>query len=208
MNFSTLAQLLDVDPSTVRRWASVYKEFFSPSSRPAQGKSRALTDHDVRVISLISSLRDAGLDLEGVRKRLNEMQADNWNDLPSIPDEWQRVAGTIPLDVAQARAGEMMTIAALQMEVKHLTAALESAQKRVDDLVAELQAKGALEAENTRLQLELSEARGAVQKYEAQLAGYSLGRSKPLNIGVLLLVAALVGAALVTVAIIVGALLG
>lgn len=213
MNTSRIAQLLNVNPETVRRWAAEYTAFLSPTATPEKGRTREFKDFDVRVLAHIAHLRETGFNHAEVTERLEGLRAGEWGDLPAVPPEW--------FDERQLEAHELKqlgeqlaTIASLQVELKHVTQALESAQGQVQALEARLAESDAkqttTETERQALQIELERAKGEVSTLQARLEAYrlsySFGRSQPVNVGVLLVVAVLAGALLVTLVFIVARL--
>jgi DNA-binding transcriptional MerR regulator len=70
MKTATLAKLLNVSGDTLRRWTSFYEQFLTPGATPPKGKTRLLSDHDIRVLLLVATLRDAGEDPDEIVARL------------------------------------------------------------------------------------------------------------------------------------------
>jgi DNA-binding transcriptional MerR regulator len=189
-NPAALAKYLQVDVTTIRRWCEVYGRFLSASAVPAKGKNRALTEHDIRVLGMVGSLRDMGRLQHEIEQELTTLQADGWQGLPDLPAEWSGAGESVALDVAASRASELVQVAALQVELQHVRTALQAAQERV-------QALEAVEARNHALELDLATARGEVAALQARLAGYALGGEKPIHVGLIIAVALLAGAVLV-----------
>lgn len=234
MNPAELAKLVDVSGDTLRRWTKEYSEFLSPSATPPKGQTRVMTEHDQRVLLLVSNLRNAGQNKRDIKDRLAAEQKNDWETLPAIPGDWGMPS--VRMDVAASRASEMATVAALQTQLQHVTQELAQAQARVTKLEQEL-AEGRerertlreenIEREhelldNTRdvdeqrqaMQVELLEAKATVARLEgelkaetARLEAYGLGRGKPLNVGLLIVSAILFGALLVVVIFVVARLL-
>lgn len=204
-----VARRLDVTGQTIRRWTREYREFMSPSAKPAPGASRTLSDTDVRVLAYIAHLRNENRDPDYVKERLRQSREKNYDDLPPIPPEWHQE----PIEADRA-----MSIARLAAENTQLTARLENALENLEESrakVAALEARNAelaTSAETTKEQLtaarlELSEARGEVGKLEAHLSStvpraelarlegeltqYRFGRDKPVSVAVIVLVTAL-----------------
>jgi septal ring factor EnvC (AmiA/AmiB activator) len=114
----------------------------------------------------------------------------------------------MPITEAASRAYDIAQVAVLQTQVRslegrnqELTAALDQAQARVGDLeraldeVRELRdvTESELREQRHQIEVELLEARAVAARLEGQLSSYSLGREKPLNVGVLLSSAVLFG---------------
>ncbi|MEJ5312196.1 MAG: MerR family transcriptional regulator [Anaerolineae bacterium] len=231
MQPTSLAKLLNVSSHTLRRWTGIYARFLSPGASPAKGKPRHLSEHDLRVLFLIATLRDAGFSLEAINQRLEAEQNNGWQGLPELPSEWMASSGdTIAIEVAASRAYEIAEVAVLKNELAHITQALQNAQAEVTRLQTELEAlreqsstrerellSKAEEAEHQRqaLQIQLLEAKAEVARLEgelkaeaARLEAYSLGRGKPLNVGLLLASAMVFGVVLVVLVFVVAKLIG
>jgi DNA-binding transcriptional MerR regulator len=213
-----LAQLLGVTSNTIRRWCDEFHKYLTPTASPPKGKQRVLAEHDQRVLHYVAVARDAGQPVETIVARLDAMLADSWNGLPERPSEWDHAGESIPLPVAASRAYDVSQVAVLQREVEHLhtqlTQALEraeSAENRVQDLQQELESQRAsgeaiaasLTSELHSAQLELEQAKGEAKRLEGQLQQYSLGRDKPINVGLIILVTAVSVAVLVIVLLVV-----
>lgn len=196
MNPSRFAQLTGTHKNTVRRWTNIYAPFLSPSAAPATGRARSLQGHDQRVLLYVATMRDQGLDQEAITQRLSEMQANEWDGLPTVPPEWQDTGKSVPVELAAARASEMATVAALQTELQHTRQALQEARQQVELLQQDLEALRGAKADSdaTRhdLELRLSDAKGNVSRLEARLQAYTLGRSDPVAPAVLIIVTAAV----------------
>jgi DNA-binding transcriptional MerR regulator len=139
-------------------------------------------------------------------------------------------------EVAQVAALQTQ-VQYLQQQTQELNLALQTARGRVAELETELeqlhqegstrerqlqeeivqverqrqeQVDLARQEQRTRveqLQVELSQVRSEVARLEGQLSSYSLGRNKPLNVGLLLVLAVMFGVLLVIVVFIVANLL-
>jgi DNA-binding transcriptional MerR regulator len=195
----------------MRNWTKIYGEFLSPSASPEKGKTRIFSEHDVRVLYFVSTLRAAGQDQGEIIERLKEHQTNRWETLPPTPSEWMMEGESIPAPLAASRASELAQLAVLQTEIVHIKRELDTAHRKVDELESNLrladQRADTAEQEKTALSLELVHYKGEVARLEALLTGYSFGREKPVNIGFILVVTLLLGAALVIVAMLVAALI-
>lgn len=216
MNIKQLSDLLQVAPNTIRNWTSTYGEFLTARANPPSGKKRVLTELDLRILNYVAALKNAGEDQDAIFRRLQELHRDNWADLPTLPPQWRGTDDTVSVAIAASRASEIAQVAVLQSELQNTRQALEAAQAHVEDLSHKLDALqgrfDASENEKTTLRIELERAKGEVQTLQAQIAGYSLaygmGRGKPISVFVIIVAALLIGAVLVIIAMIVGALVG
>ena len=95
----------------------------------------------------------------------------------------------------------------LQKELQYTHQELDVARGRVKDLETKLEAKAEVEAEKVQLQVALERAKADVSRLEGVLSSYSFGREKPINVGLIVVTALLVGALLVILAFVVARLL-
>jgi len=206
-----LADLLNVQSNTIRRWCEQYHAYLSPLASPPKGKTRVLTDRDVQVLAYISAARDTGQPLERIAEHLAAMQADGWAALPPIPPEWGAVGESVPVGVAQARAGELVESAVLRNELQHIQRQLEASQARVQVLERELTAlqatQQATESERGALLLELEKQRGQVATLQARLSAYALtGGAQPIPVALIVAVTAVAAVLVVLVVFVVARL--
>lgn len=137
MKTGEVAKRLGVSTAAVRQWTHAtdgpYIEFLSASARG--GKSRQFTDQDVRILAAAKQLGEELRSFEEVRERLQEMQADEWRELPPLPP----LAGhsdDIPMVTADAASG------AIERTKERLTAeirTLETQITRLEDQVVKLE---------------------------------------------------------------------
>jgi predicted RNase H-like nuclease (RuvC/YqgF family) len=177
---------------------------------------------------LVASLRAMGQEHDAIIQRLEKERENQWESLPELPPTFFRSPiPNVPIDQAASRAYEMAQAAALQTQIQYLqqqnqdlTSELESARTRVNELETELEKirqdraiterdlREELLAIERQKQTALLQAQAEVARLEGQLSGYSLGREKPLNVGLLLIGAVLFGVALVVVVFVIANLLG
>lgn len=212
-----LSKLLgNVSAPTLRRWGKTYSRFLSPGASPPRGKPRSITEHDARVLSLIAALRDAGQDHSSIVARLEAEEANDWENLPPLPNGWDST-DTMPVSLAAARAAELSENAALRTQIQYLEQRqtelgnlLEDARARVTQLQKELEQTRdegkEREQKNDALHRELQEARAQVALLEGKLSAYSLGRDKPVNVAVIVTSALAFGAVLVVILLVVVAI--
>jgi DNA-binding transcriptional MerR regulator len=209
MQPTTLAKILNVSSHTLRRWTGIYGRFLSPGASPAKGKPRQLSEHDIRILTFIATLREAGFDLEAIQQRLETEQANGWEGLPELPPEWLMSASTptVPVELAASRAYEIAQMAVLRKELDHTVQTLQEAQSQVEQLRTELDAlrskTSVSEQEKHELEIKLMEAQARVERLEGQMSAYAFGREKPVNVAVLLAGSLLAGVVLVMIIVIV-----
>lgn len=230
LNPKAAADLLHIAPNTLRRWASDLARFMSPGANPPDRQPRKLNEHDLRVLYLVAGLRDSGIPMADVVSRLEDDQANDWANLPQLPFDLSDLTGDRVIDQTKLQAYEAAQVAALQTQMQYVASEnrrlqtdVQAAQERVSQLEGALtevrdqlldterrSAEERLKAEEEKRNIErrLLEARADVARLEGQLSGYSFGRKTPVNVGVLLLGAALIGAVLVVIAAVVLLILG
>lgn len=219
MKPTILARLLNVSGQTLRRWTDTYGRFLTPGATPPKGRSRALSARDVRVLYLVSVLRNTGQDPDRILERLETEQAQDWQGLPEIPPEWKVDPGsTVPVELAASRAYDIAQVAVLQSElqqaekrIEDLSLALQDAKERAQKLESDLETlrnqKEASEHAQHALELELAQAQTEIGRLEGELKSYGLGRGTPINVGLLLASAVIFGVVLVVVIFIVATLI-
>lgn len=211
MQPSQLGELLGVTSQTIRRWSKDFKAFLSPGANPPKGNMRLYDTHDQRVLLLVTELRAAAQTQEQILERLEAERAANYEGLPQLPPGWGDET-EITMGLAQARAGEIATIAVLQTQVQHLSSELQKAVERAERLQGDYQAlqasHSATEAEKHALEVRMAQAQGEVEALRARLQGYTMGSERPISPVVLVLVALAAGAALMLIAFVVLRLAG
>ncbi len=81
-----LARLLDVDTSTIRRWAREdFRQFLSPLGQGMNGGHRSFSDQDARIIAWIALMRRQNMPPKDISATLHAAQLAGWRDLPSLP---------------------------------------------------------------------------------------------------------------------------
>jgi len=240
MQTKELADLLNISVHSLRRWTKEeeYGRYLSHQAQPQpDGKARTYSEQDIRLLLLVSTLRDQGYSAERIKEELDQRQAAGWQNLPEIPAEWEEEQSSVSLEVAQSRAHSLATIAVLQNQIAHLetrnqetTASLQDAQQKVRDLedrlaglqdarLASEQEKLAAEEARHAIERQLLEAReqaarlegkyqAEVASLEGQLQAYTLGREKPVNPIVLIALALLAGTLLAVAVFVIAALVG
>jgi DNA-binding transcriptional MerR regulator len=206
-----VAEFLGVTPATVHRWLKQYEEFVSPRiDPPRRGKPRILDQHTVSVLCYVETLRSTGVSPEVIVERLVEIRAGQWQDLPSPPPEVYSLQEEIPLIPADQAAGMAQRLAEnvfLQQEVTRLTSALQAERDKVKLLETQVEnlktdQTGAL-VQLHSAQIELERSRAEIARLEGQLQQYGFGRDKPFNIGLIILMTAVIVAVLVVVLLVV-----
>lgn len=147
---STAAEKLDVSPSTVRRWASVFGPHLSNYARPEAGQRRAFTDDDIATFAVVKDLLAAGLSEHqvsaqlGARKApqkptptppaIDEAPADEAPPSQPPPADEPPSAQLVPVQVAQALvmvAGQQAQLADQAARLTQQEAVLHSQADRI-----------------------------------------------------------------------------
>lgn len=185
MNTKRLSDLLNVTTNTVRRWCDTYEDFLSPTATPAKGQTRVLSELDQRVLLYVSALRDTGETPDDIRDRLNELQANHWQNLPGLPAGWSEPENLMPVTVAAAKARELAEVAVLQRELTHVRAELERVtegrERLREDLASERGARADLQDKLHASEVQIATLEGQVATLEARLESFhSLTGGRPL----------------------------
>ncbi len=215
MNIKEVATFLGTASNTIRRWCAEYHRFLSPSAHPPRGQTRLLDEHDLRVLHFISASRDIGRQSETIMAHLEAMQADGWQDLPDVPQEWKQPQQQVNTAVATKLGYDAAHVAVLQRDLEHAQIQLVEAQQKVTTLETELAALRAdSSAKDSRihdLELDVSQARGDVSalknQIEAFTLAYGMGRDKPLPLAAIILITALLAVGIVLIVFVVARLL-
>ena len=121
MNYSPqkIQQMLNLPPSTLRKYATLYSDHLSES---AHRKSRKYTVADLAVLKRILALRDAGVPLDEISARLNVTEDPN-------PPEENLTTTITTLERLQSQSDQIAKIALLAAD--H--------QKTVDALIRRIE---------------------------------------------------------------------
>lgn len=201
MGPSEAARRVGTSADTVKRWLAQYPQYFTPSANPEGQRPRNLEPHDLAVLAMIKNLRDTGLLHEDIGRRLEELRANNYADLPPVPGD---SGESIAPEVAAARASTLVEKALLERELDLAQQQLKVARQELTAARSELTT--ALEAGQQQagriheLELALERARGEVARLEARLSGYTLAGGRSLSPAALVLLALAVGALLMLIA--------
>jgi len=74
MTYTTfqLAELLDVNPATIRNWTAEFADLFSDSATPPKGRARVYNDADLRILTTVAVLREQAIELAEIGERLEQ----------------------------------------------------------------------------------------------------------------------------------------
>ncbi len=219
MNTKRFCELTHVTPGTFRNWTITFAPFLSPLANPAKGKKRILSDHDLRVLYFVSTLRDTGLGLSDISDRLKDLQRNDWVGLTDLPVEWADPGESVSVGVAVSKAYDVAQIAVLQrdleytrIELETAKSVLQAAQERVAALeseigalqTAQVTAQSDLQQQLYAAQLEAEKHRGEVAALQAKLSAYAItGGDRPIPVALIIAVSALAALMAVLVVLIV-----
>lgn len=174
MKAGDVARLLDVAVSTIRTWsAGEFRDYLSPTAQGGTGNTRNFSERDVRLLHLVNIRKQAGYSTADVHAELRELQANDWHDLPALPESPSNVA-TVPM-VPTAAADS-----AIQSERRSLLREVAALEKRVADLAEQLASEQASRREDVeRLLRELSDKERRLSEMETLVKLYEAGRLKP-----------------------------
>ena len=160
-----VAHILDIGVSTVRAWSSQFAEFMSPSAQGGDGRYRDFTDHDVRVLHLINTMKRRSIPPEELHMSLSRLQADDWRDLPYL-SEAPPTSAAVPV----------VPEAALTTQQALLLREIGDLRERVNELQARLDSKAESEAKLLR---EIGDMQAKLAEAQTELRLWREGRLKP-----------------------------
>lgn len=153
MKMSAVVTALGVADSTVRKYATEYSEYLSPSGMGGEGRHRDFTDHDLRVLKLIFDMKSARQSDDNIDATLRSLQANGWERLPPLDGNALALIPS-PGEALAAQADRLV----MQKEIDML-------REQIADLKAE-------RADRDELVRQLAEARTLLKLYDE-------GRLKP-----------------------------
>jgi DNA-binding transcriptional MerR regulator len=163
MRPSEVAAMIGIAASTIRAWSvGEFKPYLSPTGQGGEGRARNLTEHDVRVLNLIATMKHEGARVEHIHGQLRALQANDWEELPPLPDAPVNVASVPMVPAAAADKALDAERRSLLREIARLEERIEALEGRLDDTSGEL-----------------SEALQKLAAAERELEFWRSGRLKP-----------------------------
>lgn len=160
-----LAELLNLSPATIRKWASEeYGEFLSLNGQGGSGARRSFDEHDARIIAWVSNMKQGNIAAKDILSTLRECRQEGWKTLPALP---QAVSAGGAIAVVPREAVEER-LAALK---DHYELQLVAIQKERDQLQTQLTTKQReLELKQSELDVARREAAEALQNQQKEAA--------------------------------------
>jgi DNA-binding transcriptional MerR regulator len=174
-----VADRLEIAIPTVRLWATEYRHFLSPQAAGGGGRHRDFNEQDLRILYFIQQQKQTSIPAAEIHLTLERLQADNWEDLPHIPERPNMAAvPVVPEAAAQA---------ALDAERRTLFREIATLQERLEKVEAQLEEERAgreallqtERAEREKLLRELSDLNAKLAEAQTELRLYRSGRLKP-----------------------------
>jgi DNA-binding transcriptional MerR regulator len=164
MKSSELCNLLNLNDSTLRKYAKEYADYLEPVADGGAGHHRNYSERDARIIKLVLDMKAQRQKPEDIDVTLSSLQSSNWERLPALDEGSQSIIPT---------PGALITMqndkTGLQREIDVLREMLEKADERVaeadrraDDRVAKVT------ADRDEILRRLSEAEQLVRLYESR----------------------------------------
>lgn len=133
MKSADVVKLLNLNDSTIRRYAQEYGEFLSDAGAGGSGHHRNFTEQDVRILRQIHNMKAERARPEDITDALRSLEALNWEPLPALDNATQSI---VPTPGALVAAGQRES--AMQREIDLLREMLEKATGDRDDLLRRL----------------------------------------------------------------------
>ena len=82
-----VGERIGLSTSAIRTWSmGEFKQYLSPSAQGGDGRHRDFTDTDTQIINHINELKKRSVPIEEIHASLKQLQADDWIDLPPLPE--------------------------------------------------------------------------------------------------------------------------
>jgi DNA-binding transcriptional MerR regulator len=180
-----VGELIGLSTSAIRTWSmGEFKQYLSPSAQGGEGRHRDFTDTDTQIINHINELKKRSVPLEEIHASLKQLQADDWIDLPPLPEVPSDVTTVpvMPREVAQTaiqseRRSNMREIATLEERIEKLEKQLEL-ERTGREALLKSEREGREEKLVTLLR-EMSQLETKLAAAETELRLYREGRIKP-----------------------------
>lgn len=175
MKTKELADWLGVSAASIRLWATddEFARYLSPTGAGGEGKTRAFSDEDAQIIAYIALLKRQGLNRDEIFLTLDQMQQDDWLNLPPMPPapSSMRSLRMIP---------EMAADTALSSQKTSMLREIAILEDRVEDLEERLSDERSKSSEKQEALLrEIADLRAKLERSNTIIELYEEGRLKP-----------------------------
>lgn len=135
------ADLFNCTRETIRAWSIEFKTYLTPGANPRSNQKRIFTEKDLRVLALVSELKDAGKLYSDIHEALGAGQRHDPPDTSSAlaPVERGKIA-TLQTEVAGYRQALTVALEDSQRkagQIELLERQLSEAQAKIDRLIGE-----------------------------------------------------------------------
>jgi DNA-binding transcriptional MerR regulator len=152
-----VAALVGIHENTVRAWSSgEYKRYLNHAAQGGSGRTRDFDNQDVQVIAFINTLKRKNTPADEIHMRLQQLEAEEWQDLPPLE---QGPTPTASFPVVPQAAAET----ALDAERKKWTREIAMMSERIEKLEEELAGERGKREELIR---QLAEAQTELRLYQ------------------------------------------
>lgn len=153
-----VADYLNTNPETIRRWSKEFEDYLSPSANPEQGATRFYTDEDIEVFALAHQMliQEHG-EYEQVRKALERGERGDPHIITAI--------------VSDAEASREISL--LQEQLRSLSAKyqqmVEFTEGLKEDMAKANQRAESAEGERDRVKQDLGDAQSEIARLNREL---------------------------------------
>lgn len=175
MKTGELARWLDCSQSTIKNYTADFAAYLSAGAQGGGGARRTFSETDARIIAHAYLLRQQNATPDEIHAELQNLQPDNWRNLPPMPQSADPNAGPIELMPREAADTALATQrTALMREIAILSDRADDLQERLDSEISD--------HNDTRLQLldtreRLGELRGQLAAVDHERRLWSWQRS-------------------------------
>lgn len=139
MRASQLCAMLDnMADSTLRKLATDYADYLSPSATGDGRKHRDYTDHDARVLKLVHDMKRANQSEADIEVTLASLQAGAWERLPRLDEQTSAIipSPAAMIESQRERAVLQREIELLRERIAELNASQADREQLIRQLVA------------------------------------------------------------------------
>jgi DNA-binding transcriptional MerR regulator len=196
-----LANLLNLSPHTIRKWAREdFTEYLSPMGQGGGGIHRSFNDTDARIIAWIALMKAQNTPLNEIHLTLKAARSNDWRDLPPLPGGManDEPIAVVPREAVEERFKALQERYETQLKIiakerDELQTQLEVAKRETETAKRETEAvrRELLENVNT-LQKRITDLSVQEAELRGKLEQYTFG-GRRWNIGALIAVTLVAG---------------